>query len=113
MPFCVLAGLTQFLFFIATVRKHDPLLRKSLSEFGQYVAECMPKYVQQVQLTATDELEVLIAPSGIIPVISFLKDHHNAQFLNLTDIAAVDVPTRAHRFEVILFILPAYFCHSF
>ena len=68
--------------------------------FVQYVAESMPKYVQKVQLTAGEELEVLISPDGVIPVISFLKDHHNAQFASLADITAVDMPTRQFRFEV-------------
>ena len=82
-----------------TVRKFDPVVRQNLTEFGQYVAECMPKYVQKVQLTAGDELEILIAPSGLVPVMSFLKNHHNAQFGSLVDIAGVDIPTREYRSE--------------
>ena len=74
--------------------------RQNLTDFGQYVAECMPKYVQKVQLTAGDELEILIAPEGVLPVITFLKDHHNAQFASLADIAGLDMPTREYRFEV-------------
>ena len=62
-----------------TVRKFDPVARENLTDFGQYVAECMPKFVQKVQITAGDELEILIAPSGVVPVLSFLKNHHNAQ----------------------------------
>lgn len=65
----------------------------------------MPKYVQKVQLTAGDELEVLISPEGVIPVLSFLKDHHNAQFANLVDIAGVDMPTREFRFEIVYNLL--------
>ena len=85
----------------ATIRKSmDPVARQNLTDFGQYVAECMPKYVQKVQLTAGDELEVLIAPEGVLPVISFLKEHHNAQFASLADIAGLDMPTREYRFEV-------------
>ena len=107
----------------ATVRKFDPLQRQSLTEFGQYCAECMPKFVQKVQLTAGDELELLIAPQvrrqsrnksnndrlsfeisfvvqGVVPVMNFLKGHHNAQFTSLADITAVDMPTRVFRFEV-------------
>lgn len=80
-----------------TVRKFDPVVRQNLTEFGQYVAECMPKYVQKVQLTAGDELEILIAPSGLVPVMSFLKNHHNCQFGSLVDIAGVDIPTREYR----------------
>jgi NADH dehydrogenase (ubiquinone) Fe-S protein 3 len=83
-----------------TIRKFDPLQRKQLSEFGAYVGECMPKFVQKVHLTASDELEVLIAPQGVIPVLQFLKDHHNAQFVNIVDLCGMDVPSRKYRFEV-------------
>lgn len=76
------------------------MARNQLKDFGQYVAECLPKYVQKVQLTAGDELEVLVVPDGIIPVLQFLKDHHNAQFASLVDIAGMDVPSRPYRFEV-------------
>ena len=78
----------------------DPVAKQNLTDFGQYVAECMPKYVQKVQLTAGDELEILIAPEGVLPVITFLKDHHNAQFASLADICGLDMPTRQYRFEV-------------
>ena len=88
------------IFFAAAVRKSDAVERQKLSEFGVYVAECMPKYVQKVQITSGDELEVLIAPEGVIPVMSFLKDHHNCQFASLVDIAGMDVPARPFRFEV-------------
>jgi len=88
-----------------TVRKFDPEVRSYMTEFGQYVAECMPKFVQKVQLTAGDELEILIAPSGVVPVMSFLKNHHNAQFGSLVDIAGVDFPTREYRFEIVYNLL--------
>ncbi|BES98262.1 NADH dehydrogenase (ubiquinone) Fe-S protein 3 [Nesidiocoris tenuis] len=89
-----------------TVRKPEAHISvPHLSEFGAYVAECLPKYVQKVQLTSGDELEVLIAPEGVIPVLSFLKDHHTAQFVNLIDIAGVDVPSRENRFEVVYNLL--------
>jgi len=88
-----------------TVRKYDAVQRANLTDFGKYVAECLPRYVQKVQLTAGDELEVLIAPEGVLPVLQFLKDHHQAQFENLVDIAGMDVPSRPHRFEVIYNLL--------
>ncbi|KAK7789939.1 hypothetical protein R5R35_000721 [Gryllus longicercus] len=92
-----------------TVRKFNPVQRSQLTEYGKYVAECLPKYVQKVQLTAGDELEVLIAPEGVVPVLQFLKDHHNAQFTNLIDIAGMDVPSREYRFEVIYNLLSLRF----
>lgn len=82
------------------MRKSDPLQRVQLKDFGKYVAECLPKYVEKVQVNGCDELEILIAPEGIIPVLQFLKDHHNCQFSNLSDIAGMDVPSRPYRFEV-------------
>merc|ERR1712079_951609 len=88
-----------------TVRKFDPVQRQNLTDFGQYVAECLPKFVQKVQLTAGDELEVLIDPSGVVPVIHFLKNHHNAQFSCLADITSVDMPTRKYRFELVYNLL--------
>ncbi|KAI5631425.1 respiratory-chain NADH dehydrogenase, 30 kd subunit domain-containing protein [Phthorimaea operculella] len=88
-----------------TVAKIDLLQKEQLIDFGKYVADCMPKFVQKVQITAGNELEVLIPPEGIIPVLSFLKDHHPAQFANIIDIAGMDVPSRPNRFELIYILL--------
>lgn len=88
-----------------TIRHAQPAARQTLKDFGSYVSECMPKFVQKVQLTQGDELEVLICPEGVIPVLSFLKDNHNGQFVNLIDIAGVDVPTRQYRFEIVYNLL--------
>lgn len=85
----------------ACVRKPDAVARSHLTDFGKYVADCLPKYVQAAQLTSGDELEILICPEGVVPVMQFLKDHHNAQFVNLIDIAGMDVPSRKYRFEII------------
>ncbi|XP_065203267.1 NADH dehydrogenase [ubiquinone] iron-sulfur protein 3, mitochondrial isoform X1 [Planococcus citri] len=85
-----------------TIRRQvDPVVRAQLIDFGKYVAECLPKYVQKIQLALGDELEVLIEPSGIVPTLQFLKSHHNAQFLSLADITAIDVPSRVNRFELV------------
>jgi len=92
-----------------TVRKSDAMAREQLKDFGKYAADCLPKYIQKVQITAGDELELLIVPEGILPVLQFLKDHHNCQFTNLTDIAGMDVPSRTYRFEVIYNLLSLRF----
>ncbi len=60
----------------------------------------MPKFVQDAQVVHGDELELLIAPDGVLPMLEFLKDHTNAQCKQLIDITAVDIPTRPFRFEV-------------
>lgn len=76
------------------------MARSQLKDFSKYVAECVPKYIQKIQITAGDELELLIVPEGVLPVLQFLKDHHNCQFANIVDIAGMDVPSREYRFEV-------------
>ena len=58
-----------------------------------------------VKFAGGDELELLIYPSGIVPVISFLKGHHPAQFTNFIFCCGVDVPTRKNRFEVVYALL--------
>ncbi|VEN55215.1 unnamed protein product [Callosobruchus maculatus] len=80
-----------------TFRKIDQVSVGQLKDFGRYCAECLPKYIQKVQVTAGDELELLIVPEGVLPVLQFLKDHHNCQFSNLVDIAGMDVPSRECR----------------
>lgn len=82
------------------IRKTHEETRTNLTDYGKYVAECLPKYVQKIQLTSCDELEALICPEGVLPVIQFLKDNHNSQFTSLVDITGMDVPSRKYRFEV-------------
>jgi NADH/F420H2 dehydrogenase subunit C len=48
-----------------------------------------------------DELTIYVAPSGILPVFNFLKYHTAAEFTQITDITAVDYPTKDQRFEVV------------
>lgn len=88
-----------------TIRKTNELKTMQLTDYGVFIAECLPKYVQKVQIAHGDELEIMIAPEGIIPVLTFLKDHHLAQFESLADIGGVDVPTREYRFEIVYNLL--------
>ncbi len=48
----------------------------------------------------SNEVELLIHPEGVVPVLTFLRDHQNAQFRQLVDVTALDVPKRLYRFEV-------------
>ncbi|XP_003745089.1 NADH dehydrogenase [ubiquinone] iron-sulfur protein 3, mitochondrial [Galendromus occidentalis] len=88
-----------------TIRRPDAPVRQQLTDVGKYAAACLPRFVQKVQLTAGDELELLIAPEGVIPVIAFLRDNHMTQFHSLADIAGVDVPARKYRFEIVYNLL--------
>jgi len=76
----------------------------ALHQFGAYVMSCLPKFVQQFSVYK-DELVIYISPPGVVPVLTFLRDHSNAQFKSLIDIAGVDYPTRSKRFEVVYNLL--------
>ncbi|KAI9826581.1 MAG: NADH-ubiquinone oxidoreductase 30.4 kDa subunit, mitochondrial [Thelocarpon impressellum] len=77
---------------------------KDLHAYGQYVVSCLPKYIQQFSVWK-DELTIYVPPSGVVPVVSFLKHHTAAEFTQLTSITGVDYPTRDQRFEVVYNLL--------
>ncbi|EEA25345.1 putative NADH-ubiquinone oxidoreductase 30.4 kDa subunit, mitochondrial [Talaromyces marneffei ATCC 18224] len=72
----------------------------AMHKYGQYIMSCLPKYVQQFSVWK-DELTVYVPPSGLIPVMTFLKYHTAAEYTQISDITAVDYPTRDQRFEVV------------
>ena len=76
----------------------------SLHTYGQYLLSSLPKYIQQFSVWK-DELTIYIPPSGVIPVMSFLKSHTAAEYTMVADITAVDYPTRSNRFEVVYNLL--------
>jgi NADH/F420H2 dehydrogenase subunit C len=49
--------------------------------------------------------QIYISPDGVLPVFSFLKYHTAAEFTQVSDITAVDYPTRDQRFEVVYNLL--------
>lgn len=72
--------------------------------YGQYIMSCLPKYIQQFTVWK-DELTVYTPPAGVIPVISFLKNHTAAEYTQISDITGVDFPSRDQRFEVVYNLL--------
>ncbi|KDN49415.1 hypothetical protein RSAG8_02117, partial [Rhizoctonia solani AG-8 WAC10335] len=76
----------------------------SLHSYGSYLIQCLPKFVQQYSVSK-DELTLYVAPSAIVPVLSYLRDHTQCQYKAVMDITAVDFPTRDQRFEVVYHLL--------
>lgn len=64
----------------------------------------LPKFVQQYSVYK-DELTLYVAPSGVIPTMTFLRDHTFTQFKSLMDVSGADYPTRSQRFEVVYHLL--------
>ncbi|KAF8898385.1 hypothetical protein BD779DRAFT_1607210 [Infundibulicybe gibba] len=77
---------------------------ESLHTYGSYLTQSLPKFVQQFSVLK-DELTLYTAPSGVLPVLAFLRDHTQCQFKALMDISGVDFPEREKRFEVVYHLL--------
>ncbi|KAK7465822.1 putative NADH-ubiquinone oxidoreductase 30.4 kDa subunit, mitochondrial [Stygiomarasmius scandens] len=77
---------------------------EELHTYGSYLMQCLPKFIQQFSVL-NDELTLYIPPSGVIPVLTFLRDHSQCQFKSVMDISGVDFPEREKRFEVVYHLL--------
>ncbi len=70
--------------------------------------QCLPKFIQQFSVLK-DELTLYVAPSAVVPVLTFLRDHSQCQFKALMDISGADYPEREKRFEVVYHLLSIQF----
>ncbi|KAF5368325.1 hypothetical protein D9758_002342 [Tetrapyrgos nigripes] len=77
---------------------------EQLHTYGSYLIQCLPKFIQQFSVLK-DELTLYICPSGVVPVLTFLRDHSQCQFKSVMDISGVDFPEREKRFEVVYHLL--------
>lgn len=66
--------------------------------------KCLPKYIQRTSIYQ-NELSLHIPPSALLPVATFLRDHHNARYQSVMDITTVDWPSCPNRFELIYSLL--------
>jgi NADH dehydrogenase (ubiquinone) Fe-S protein 3 len=76
--------------------------------YGQQLINYLPKAIISAY-TDKGELTLVVKSENVYEVLSFLKDHQNSQFKCLTEICAVDFPTRAERFEVVYCLLSLTF----
>ncbi|PJF18796.1 NADH-ubiquinone oxidoreductase 30.4 kDa subunit, mitochondrial [Paramicrosporidium saccamoebae] len=73
-------------------------------QYGQYLMQCLPKYIQRTSVYQ-DELSLHIASSSLIPVMTFLRDHHNARYQQCMELTASDHPTAPQRFHLVYALL--------
>ncbi|PKI82529.1 hypothetical protein MVES1_003926 [Malassezia vespertilionis] len=88
---------------INPIERYIPL-QEPLHEFGSWILSALPKYIQQYSVYK-DEVTFFVAPSAVIPVMTFLRDHSATQFKALMDISGADYPSRSLRFEVVYHLL--------
>ena len=85
----------------------DRDMTEALNELGAHIAAKRPDSVLSWDVTH-GELNVDVAPAGIVGFVEFLKADSNCRFSTLVDITAVDYPERAKRFAVIYHFLSMY-----
>ncbi|CAK9823279.1 NADH dehydrogenase [ubiquinone] iron-sulfur protein 3, mitochondrial [Anthophora retusa] len=90
-----------------TIRKPSDIT--AIKDLGAYITACLPKYVQKTQIVTGNELEIMICPEGLIPTMKFLRNHHKTRFTSLSDMTALDVPSRLHRFELVYNLLSFHY----
>jgi len=77
---------------------------ETLDTLGKTIASALGAWVTGYAV-AHGELNVTARAADIIAVLRFLRDDPRCQFWNLTDITAVDWPSRERRFDVVYHLL--------
>lgn len=75
-----------------------------LSEYADYLRLTLGDRLDEVSI-AYGELTLRVSVDNIISVLRLLRDDSQSMFVNLTDIAGVDWPARARRFDVVYHLL--------
>ncbi len=78
-------------------------MTQALSEFGASLSAELP-VIGKVEIIR-GELILHVERASIVPVLTFLRDDPRCRFTMLVDIAGVDYPERAERFEVVYNLL--------
>ena len=79
-------------------------MTEALRELDDVIAVAKPALVEGAAIT-NGELSVTTTPSGLIELLTFLRDNAACQFTTLVDICGVDYPEREKRFEVVYHFL--------
>ena len=79
-------------------------MKESLEELGEYLKQKLPKEVVSFDVTC-GELCVVTERDYLLKLMSVLHDDVSCMFRMLVDIAGVDYPARAERFEVVYQLL--------
>lgn len=80
------------------------MTEEALLELSGYLSERLESKIDSASLSY-GELTLNIAIDQIVPVLTFLRDDVQCQFVNFTDLSGVDYPGRAKRFDVVYQLL--------
>src|ERR1700759_2317188 len=75
-----------------------------LDALGQTIVSALPGGATGHSV-AFNQLTVTVEASRIVDVVKYLRDDPGCRFVNITDITAVDYPSRERRFDVVYHLL--------
>ncbi len=75
-----------------------------LDSLGQMIVGALPG-VASGYAVAFNQLAVTVETARIVEAAQFLRDDPRCRFVNITDVTAVDYPTREQRFELVYHFL--------
>ena len=76
----------------------------ALEDLAGYLEESREDLFETATI-AFGELTLTASPETVVPLLTFLRDDVQCQFVNLIDICGVDWPARARRFDVVYHLL--------
>ncbi|WP_370853026.1 NADH-quinone oxidoreductase subunit C [Pararhizobium haloflavum] len=79
-------------------------LNDGLRDLSAYITEEKGDLIDSAGITF-GELTVTASATSIVPLLTFLRDDPQCQFVNIIDICGVDWPGRAQRFDVVYHLL--------
>ena len=79
-----------------------------LYNYVKSINAMVPKFIEK-SVISKEEVTIYTSPKHLVPLMTFLKTHTNAQYDMLLDITAVDYPERDKRFDVVYILLSVKF----
>nr|WP_099866435.1 NADH-quinone oxidoreductase subunit C [Pararhizobium haloflavum] len=79
-------------------------MNDGLRDLSAYITEEKGDLIDSAGITF-GELTVTASATSIVPLLTFLRDDPQCQFVNIIDICGVDWPGRAQRFDVVYHLL--------
>ena len=80
------------------------MTEEALKDLAAYIKEKLDAQVEDAVI-AYGELTLLVAVGDILPVLAFLRDDVQCQFISFIDLSGVDYPGRERRFDVVYHLL--------
>lgn len=79
-------------------------MSEALNELAAYLEERRGDDIDSSDLRFS-ELTLTTSPASVLPLLTFLRDDAQCQFINFTDLCGVDWPSRLRRFDVVYHLL--------